>query len=163
MYEILYLTEKTSEHPIAVSICSQIAKNIPSEIDKVSDKYTSVSFKNRNGEGVVSTICVKDQSKNIDVLCGNSKLMEHFGVLAAYPDLAKNITYLEEEGKTVVILTIDKIPQLVISLEEQHLSKPESKFVVNFLQYTMQVKVCMITGDNMHSALKVANHLGIPV
>lgn len=52
------------------------------------------------------------------MLCGNSKLMEHFGILATYPDLAKNITYLEEEGKTVVILTIDKVPQLVISLEE---------------------------------------------
>lgn len=35
--------------------------------------------------------------------------------------------------------------------------------MVDYLQNTMKVKVCMITGDNMHSALKVAKHLNIPV
>jgi cation transport ATPase len=59
LYEILYLSEKTSEHPIAVSICSQIAKNLGNE-EQIPDKYTAINFKNRNGEGVVSTICVKD-------------------------------------------------------------------------------------------------------
>ena len=48
-----------------------------------------------------------------------------------------------------------------MSLEEAHLAKPESKKVVSYLQNVLGMRVCMITGDNKHSALKVAKHLGI--
>ena len=41
---------------------------------------------------------------------------------------------MEEEGKTVVILAINLIPQLIVSLEEKHLTKEESKYVVDYLQ-----------------------------
>jgi hypothetical protein len=44
--------------------------------------------------------------------------MKHYEVLKSYPELEKNIVYLEEEGKTVVILAIDNVPNMVISLEE---------------------------------------------
>jgi cation transport ATPase len=44
-----------------------------------------------------------------------------------------------------------------------HLTKPEALFVVDYLQNTIGMKVCMITGDNKHSALKVAKHLKIPI
>lgn len=87
--------------------------------------------------------------------------MNHFEILNDFPELTKNIGYLEEEGKTVVILAIDKYPQLIISLEEAHLSKPESKMVVSYLRNRMKMRVCMITGDNKHSAIKVAKHLNI--
>lgn len=52
--------------------------------------------------------------------------MKSFSILEPYEELEKNVTYLEEEGKTVVILVIDKIPSVIISLEETHLSKPEA-------------------------------------
>lgn len=44
--------------------------------------------------------------------------MSFYRVLEKYPELSRNITYLEEEGKTVVIMAVNKVPQLVISLEE---------------------------------------------
>ena len=50
---------------------------------------------------------------------------------------------------------------MIISLEEKHLTKPEAKSVVHHLQNQMKMKVCMITGDNKYSALRVAKHLGI--
>lgn len=37
-----------------------------------------------------------------------------------------------------------------------------ANFVVNYLRDDMNMRVCMITGDNKYSALKVAKHLGIP-
>lgn len=46
----------------------------------------------------------------IEVLCGNTKLLNHFNVLMEYPELQRNITYMEEEGKTVVTLVIDRVP-----------------------------------------------------
>jgi P-type E1-E2 ATPase len=47
-----------------------------------------------------------------------------------------------------------------VSLEEAHLTKPESKMVVSMLK-ELGMKISMITGDNKHTALKVANYLGI--
>lgn len=89
--------------------------------------------------------------------------MQRHEILQNYSEIARQTHYLEEEGKTVILLAINKVPQLILSLQEAHLSKPESKYVVDYLQYTMKVKVCMITGDNKFSALKVARHLGIPI
>ena len=59
---------------------------------------------------MVTTIESKGDNKRYEVLCGNSKLMNHFKVLKDYSELEKNVTYLEEEGKTVVILAIDGVP-----------------------------------------------------
>lgn len=49
-------------------------------------------------------------------------------------ELRKNIESLEQEGQTVVVLSVDRVPSLIISLEETHLAKPESKEVVNYLR-----------------------------
>lgn len=50
---------------------------------------------------------------------------------------------------------------MILSLQETHTSKPESQLVVKYLQKEMGMKVYMITGDNKHSALRVAKHVGI--
>jgi cation transport ATPase len=47
-----------------------------------------------------------------------------------------------------VQLAVDGIPQLIITLEETHLAKQESKEVVNYLKNVLKLKVKMITGDN---------------
>ena len=50
LYELLYLAEKTSEHPIAAAICSKLLKTIDAE--KAAENHRIINFKNRNGEGV---------------------------------------------------------------------------------------------------------------
>jgi len=88
--------------------------------------------------------------------------MDRFKVDIDENDLRMNIGALEQEGKTVVCLVVDKTPRLLISLEEKHLTKDEAQPVVNYMRNVMKVKVAMITGDNKHTAYKVANHLSIP-
>lgn len=44
-----------------------------------------------------------------------------------------------------------------------HIAKPESRQVVDYLRNTLKLRVAMITGDNKHSAYKVANYLGIDI
>jgi Cu+-exporting ATPase len=73
----------------------------------------------------------------------------------------KNIDLLEQEGLTVVLLIVNKLPELIITLEEAHLAKPESKEVIQYLINNLKMKVAMITGDNKHAAYKVARHVGI--
>ena len=53
------------------------------------------------------------------------------------------------------------LPQLIISMEETHIAKPESREVVSYLRQKMGLRVAMITGDNQHAAYKVARYLGI--
>lgn len=76
-------------------------------------------------------------------------------------DLKFNIEQLELTGKTVVCVAIDSVPRLLIALEEEHLCKPEAKAIVKYLQEKLGLKVGMITGDNKHSAFKVADYVGI--
>ncbi len=97
------------------------------------------------------------------VACGNDKLMSRFKIdLDAHKDLRFNLEQLELSGKTVICLAVDGVPRLLISLEEEHLCKPEAKPVLDYLQKELGLKVAIITGDNRHSALKVANYLQIP-
>lgn len=161
IHQLVYLAEKTSEHPIAQAICKKIEGLVPDLQDIVSESFDVINFKNRNGEGIVANIYLKQARRSIEVLCGNSKLMDSYQVLEGHPEIARNISYLEEGGKTVVLLSIDGVPQMILSLEEEHLSKPDAQEVVHYLQKVMGMRVCMITGDNKHSALKVAEHLKI--
>ena len=63
-------------------------------------------------------------------------------------EIAKNLDLLEQEGLTVVTLSMNGLPQMIISLEEQHVAKPESREVVQYLRQVLKVRVAMITGDN---------------
>ena len=60
-------------------------------------------------------------------------------------------------------MVIDGIPRLLISLEESHLTKPEAPAVVTYLRDVMKMRIAMITGDNKHTAEKVAKFLEIPM
>lgn len=148
------LSESTSEHPLAKAILTKVNES------GVNSEFRLESFKNMNGEGVEAVITKGDVK--YDVLCGNDKLMDRHQIDLDQNGLKFNITTLEKQGKTVVTLAVNKKPRLLISLEEQHLTKPDALPVVKYLRHVMRFKVAMITGDNKHSALKVANHLGIP-
>jgi cation transport ATPase len=58
-------------------------------------------------------------------------------------------------------MAINKTPRIIITLEEAHLAKKEAKEVVNYMRNKLKLKVGMITGDNKHTAVKVARYLDI--
>lgn len=60
-------------------------------------------------------------------------------------------------------MAVNNIPRILISLEEKHIAKDEAKVVLNYMRKEMGLKVMMITGDNKHTALKVADYLNIPL
>lgn len=78
--------------------------------------------------------------------------MKRFDINLTYNRLDENIQELESLGRTVVIVTINKVARLLISLEEEHLAKEEAKAVIKYLQVNLGLKVAMITGDNHHTA-----------
>jgi len=62
----------------------------------------------------------------------------------------------------VVCLSVHQTPRLILTLEDRHLAKDEAKCVVGYMRNVLGLKVAMITGDNTHAALRVANYLDIP-
>lgn len=75
-----YLTEKSSEHPLAKAIVRKIENIIPAHIEDLNKKYKLKEFKNRDGEGVVAIIEDSVNNKTLDVLVGNHKLINHFQI-----------------------------------------------------------------------------------
>ena len=171
----LYLCEASSEHPLAKAMVKRV-KNEYQGVEE-DEKFKLNKFKNINGEGVVASISFSGslspgiqenvlltdkQGKTLEVLCGNDKLLDRYEIDLDFNNFRINMQSLEQEGKTVVCLVIDKTPRLLISLEEAHVAKPESLGVVTYLRDVMKLKVAMITGDNEHAAMKVARYLNIP-
>mgnify|MGYP001626837109 CR=1 FL=1 len=74
--------------------------------------------------------------------------MNRYGVDLDFGEFRSNMQALEKEGKTVVCMTIDNVPRLLISLEEEHLVKPEALGVVTYFRDVLNLRVAMITGDN---------------
>ena len=167
---ILYLCEATSEHPLAKAIVKRVKQEYP-EVEEDA-KFKLDSFKNMNGEGVVSKITAyKEEPDNFGelakdeklvALCGNDKLLKRHNVDLEFSDFRMNMESLEKEGKTVVCLVVDGFPRLLISMEEAHTAKKEALGVVNYIRNVLKLNIAMITGDNEHAAMKVARYLDIP-
>ncbi|HEX8932583.1 MAG TPA: heavy metal translocating P-type ATPase, partial [Patescibacteria group bacterium] len=134
--------EKGSEHSLAEAIVKK-AEDESLTLDQVT------SFKAVAGHGVEGKIGKKF------VILGNRKLMDKEKIL--YKDQEKQIQQLEEEGKTVMLLCLDKKLAGLLAVADQ--LKASAKTGVKILQ-DMKIEVVMITGDNSRTAKAVAKQLG---
>lgn len=137
------IAEKHSEHPLGEAIIEKAKKlNIA-----IPD---GTSFKAIPGKGVQ----IKHLSKNI--LLGNRKLMEEEGI--SISKVENEIRELEEQGKTVMILSVNKKLTGLIAVAD--ILKENSRAAVYKL-YRMGKEVVMITGDNKRTANAIARQVGI--
>ncbi len=144
--EILRLAasiEKGSEHSLAEAIVKYA--------DEQKVKLDSVSkFKAIAGHGVEGLVG-KQQ-----VFFGNRRLMDREKV--SYKEVTEQISKLESEGKTVMMLTVEgKLAGLVAVADT---IKDTAKEGVEALK-KKGIEVVMITGDNQRTANAIAKKLGI--
>ena len=144
--EVLQLAasvEKGSEHPLGRAVIEAAEK-------KGINILEVTSFKAVPGEGVVA------QYDGRTILLGNRKLMtKHDANLGA---VESDISALEDEGRTVMVLSNDKEPIGVIGLADT--LKDDASDTVRQLK-RMKIEVVMLTGDNTRTAKAVAGKLGI--
>lgn len=135
--------EKGSEHSLAESIVKY------ADEQKVS--IASVTkFKAIGGHGVEGII---DSKK---ILFGNRRLMDREKV--DYKSVTEEISKLENEGKTVMLLVLDgKLAGLIAVADT---IKDTAKHGVTALK-KKGIEVVMITGDNVRTANAIARKLGI--
>ena len=132
---LLYSMLKLSNHPIANGIFEYLQKNY--EVDEVSFD----EFKQLSARGIVAKI------KGIQILGGNKKLLEEFGIESSFKS-EDSLFYFAVDGEIVAIYELsDKVKEdassLVKSLKER------------------DIQTIMLTGDHEKSASKVATQIGI--
>lgn len=135
--------EKNSEHPLAQAIVNE-AKEKNIKLDEVEN------FQAIPGKGVSANF------QNRRILLGTRKLMTENQINSNSSE--EKISSLENQGKTVMILSFDgKISGLIAVADTL---KEYSKEAVEIL-HKMDKNVAIITGDNKRVAEAIAKELGI--
>lgn len=136
--------EKKSEHPLAEAILNYAAE------EKLPIKSVE-NFKAIPGQGVGATIDGKKY------YLGNRKLAENIPGLDI-SSFDRKIRKLEENGKTVMILTDDKNALGLIAVAD---TIKESAINTILELEKKKIAVYMLTGDNRRTAEAIAKQLGV--
>ncbi len=140
---IAAIAEKGSEHPIGEAI----VKGVQNRNIRVPD---AESFEALSGLGV------KAKHKGKNILVGNRLLMQKNDV--GVDALKSEIERLQGEGKTVVIVAVNKKLAGLVAVADT--LKQYSREAVEELN-KMGVEVIMLTGDNERTANAIAKQLGV--
>jgi P-type Cu+ transporter len=135
--------ERSSEHPLAVSIVKGIK-------EKGIRLIGSEDFDAIPGYGV------KAKVEGTEVVIGTTKLMEQEGVHIDY--VLDTKLALETEGKTVMLVAINGNYAGLVAVADT--IKDTSKQAIQRLK-DMELEVIMITGDNQRTAEAIAKEAGI--
>ena len=135
--------ESGSEHPLARAIV-EMARNNKLLLEELTH------FEAVSGMGVKAVV------SNNQILFGNRKLIRKYEIPS---DLIESkMSSLESEGKTVMILSIDK--EIVGLVAVADTVKESSPRAIRTLEM-MGIKTIMLTGDNEKTARAVAQKVGI--
>jgi Cu+-exporting ATPase len=135
--------EKGSEHSLAEAIVKYAEdENVKTE--------SVTKFKAVAGHGVTGEI------RNRKVYFGNRRLLRAENI--AFDSYTEQIEQLENEGKTVMMLAVDRKLTGLIAVADT--IKDSAKDGVKALQ-KKGIEVVMITGDNQRTAKAIAKTLGI--
>ncbi len=158
--------EQRSEHPLAQAILQHAASldqksSHPLDraiIDEATrekiELYKLENFKAISGKGLRGFLQI--QSQKIEAYLGNRALMTEIGLdVSLYEN---DIQKLESEGKTVMILAVDKKIRGALAVAD--VLKKESIEAVRALKKN-NIDVWMLTGDNDRTARAIAKEAGI--
>ncbi|MDO8522599.1 MAG: copper-translocating P-type ATPase [bacterium] len=142
--------EQRSEHPLARAIIDDAKK------EKI-ELYKLEEFKAISGKGLRGVLQTNSESgQKIEAYLGNRALAADVGLnISSYED---DVRKLENDGKTVMILMVDK--KIKGALAVADVLKKESIKAVRALKEN-NIEVWMLTGDNDRTARAIAAQAGI--
>lgn len=149
------IAESGSEHPLGQAIVRKVKEE--GEHDKnESYGFASVipnpdSFEALSGNGLRATYA------GHSILIGNRKLMGD-NKIPVLESVGSDLTKLEKEGKTAVLVAIDNKLSGIIAMADT--IKENAKEAIDSLN-SIGIEVVMLTGDNEKTANAIASKLGI--
>jgi Cu+-exporting ATPase len=135
--------ESFSEHPLAEAIVKG-ARNRGLILTAVTE------FSSATGMGVMGSV------RGSCVVAGNQRFLQNHGVDCA--PLAPFASELQSSGHGTLLVAIDGKPAAVIAVKD--LIKRNARSAIDYFR-RRNIKVVMLTGDNNHTAMLVAEELGI--
>ncbi len=138
------IAERMSEHPLGEAIGRE-ADRLKLQISEPE------SFEAIPGMGV------KCRSGGREISLGNRALMSHLDIRIP-PEVEKQLSVFEREGKTDMILAVDRSIKGLIALADT--VKENSAEAVRQLK-DMNIQVILLTGDNEKTAMAIAAKVGI--
>jgi P-type Cu+ transporter len=142
--EFAATAEKNSEHPLASAILKRAKSD--SLIVNNPDSFESVG-----GQGVHATYSGRD------IVFGNSRILSSSGLELSNAE-SSEIGELQSQGKTVMVLAVDKQIAGLIAVADT--LKEHAQEAINGLK-KMKLQVMMLTGDNKETAAAIAKQAGI--
>lgn len=141
---IAIAVESLSDHPLAAAIVKEGKKRIDSTLIPKATHLKSIT-----AMGVSANI------ENKKVYIGNRRLMEKVSQQKLPSELEHQLTLLEEEGQTAMLIYMDK--EYIGILAVQDTARPEAKESIEQIRKQAAIKkVVILTGDNQ----LVANAIG---
>lgn len=144
LFEISYLLEKNSSHPIAKAINEYAIKLKVNNDDKIVSEFKSLP-----GLGLSGVI------NNENYLIGNTKLFD-FELDFKTLEVIKNY---HDSGKTIMLVGTKKLLIGIIAVSDQ--IRLESKTVIEELNNLGLTDLYMLTGDNQATAKAIKNEINI--
>lgn len=143
--ELIYLLEKSSDHPLARSIVSYANRlGISSEENLLTHTIKGLGVSARLGDR--------------NILAGNERLMKENNIQLT--DEQKNdLSNIQSQGASLVILSEGKKVLMIIGISDK--VKEGSKEMISKLKALGVEKTVMLTGDNEETAKSVAAMVGI--
>lgn len=135
--------EKASEHPLAEAIVS-------GAMERGLTLGQVTGFESFTGMGV------KGNVDGHEVLIGNKRLMEKFGIKS--DQLVESARSLQETGNGAMLVAVDSRPAGVIAVKDP--VKETAKEAIAYF-HSKKIEVIMLTGDNKLTAAAVAKEVGI--
>lgn len=135
------IAERYSEHPIGEAILRAANFQVPE-----AEKFQTLS-----GKGIIANY------NNQEILVGNIMLMDDYNIKVSV-EFASKIAILENEGKTVVIVAVDKKIIGIISVAD--MLKANVTDALEELK-NLDIDIIMLTGDNERVAKGLAAKIGI--
>ena len=138
------IAEKRSEHPLGEAIVKKAQ-------EKKINLPDAKNFKAIIGKGLQA------QYQKKEILLGNRNLLSEKKI-ALSSSVEKTMQKLENEGKTAMLLAVDKKIAGIIAVAD--MLKENSANAVKIL-HELNKKVIMITGDNQRTAQAIAKQAGV--
>ncbi|CAD8196301.1 unnamed protein product [Paramecium octaurelia] len=157
LWAILGVLEKDFNHPIATLLFKE---SVQRQIGRQST-FVLTEQARQDKNGIIGNVTRTTDQTQFRCLIGNiAHLNENGAILEDY--IIKKCQCLERKGKTVILMTIDGIPEVILCLDNKTNLRPEAKAVITYLRENLNKTVYILSGDSKKTVSSVGKYLDIP-
>ena len=148
LLSIITALEYRSQHPLASAIMRKAEEENITYSDLLVEDFSSIT-----GKGIKGIV------KGFTYYIGSPKLFKELAISNFNEKLEQNITTLQNQGKTAMVVGTEKEILAVIAVADE--VRESSKEVIKKLHQLGIKKTIMLTGDNKGTANAIGCHVGV--